>query len=275
MISQPFKIVFACNDAYFDGLYLSILSIVRRCKHPINFYLLTANYTELNKKYKNLSSKNSKKILAMIKRFNKMNNFIVIDCTKKAKHYLLSEKNVNRKHFSPYTNLRLLIHLFPFFDEKVLYLDTDIMACGNVSKVFDVKVGDNEIVVCHNWWLRNTIAKGTFNAGVILFNMKKIRQTKLLDKAINLFNSKRMAWADQTAIVKAATKVKFFPKDEYRFNRQSERIHKGDILKHFCNRPGGWPFWNNIKQWDIKNVHKHLKIFEFDEDYEYWLKNKR
>lgn len=271
------KIVFACNDGYFDGLFLSILSIVRRCKEPISFYLLTADYTELNPKYTMLSKEHSDILTKLVKEYNKDNIFEIIDCTNDAKKYLLSSVNVNRKHFSPYTNLRLLIHLYPQFTGKTIYLDTDIMACGDISTLNNVDIKDNEIAVCHNWWGRHTIAKGTFNAGVILFNMSVIRQTKLLDKAIEIFNKKKMAWADQTSIVESVTKLMFFPQDEYRFNRQSEKVHEGDIIKHFCNRPRGWPFWNNIKQWDVKNVHKHLKVFCFDEDYKIWeeWKNKR
>lgn len=269
------KIVYACNDEYFDGLYLSILSIIRRCKKKIDFFLLTGNFTEYNSKYTALSQKHSSEISSLLKKINNDSTFTVIDCTNYAKKYLTLKKNVNRKHFSPYSNLRLLLHLFPTFKGKVLYLDTDIMACGNIEDIFSIKCDDPEILVCHNWWLRNTIARNSFNAGVILFNMDKIRETRLLEKSISIFNSKKMAWADQTALVKSATKIMFFPGDEYRFNRQSEKIHQGDVLKHFCNRPRGWPFWSNIKQWDIKNVHKHLKIHEFDEDYAIWKKRNK
>lgn len=267
------KIVFACNDSYFDGLYLSILSIVRRCKKDIEFYLLTADYSELDGSYKVLSSEHTKILSDLVKQYNQNNSFTVIDCTKEAKTKLVNYKNI-RKHFSPYANLRLLIHLFHCFTDKVIYLDTDIMACGDIQELYNIDIKDYEMAVCHNWWLRHTFAKGTFNSGVIVFNMEQIRKTKLLEKAIDYFNKIKMAWADQTAMVKAATKICYFPGDEYRFNRQSEKVHEGDILKHFCNRPWGWPFWNNIKQWDIKNVHKHLKIFVFDEDYKIYLVEK-
>lgn len=269
------KIVFACNDGYFDGLYLSILSIVRRCKKPIQFNLLCADYTELNPKYAMLTIKHRNDLVALVKKYNKSNTFNVIDCTKVAKKHLTLKQNINNKHFSPYASLRLIINKFDVFNDKVLYLDSDTMACGDISKAFEFDLGQNEMCVCHNWWGRRTFAKQSFNSGVILFNMPICHKTHLFDKAIKIFNTKIMTWPDQTAIVKSATKVMFFPADEYRFNRQSEKVHKGDIIKHFCNRPGGWPIWNNIKQWDVKNVHKHLKVFCFDEDYKIWEEYKK
>lgn len=268
------KIVYTCNDKYFDGLYLSILSIVRRCNKPIDFYLMTADYSELSPNYTPFSKEHAKILSSLVKKYNKNSSFTVIDCTKEAKTHLVNQKNI-RKHFSPYANIRLLMHLFPCFKGKVIYLDTDVMACGNIQELYDIDIKGKEMAACHNWWLRNTLAKGTFNSGVMLLNMDVIRKTKLLDKAIKWFNTVRNRFADQMALVNNVTKFMYFPGDQFRFNRQSEKVRPGDVIKHFCNRPLGWPFWNNIKQWDVKNVHKHLKVFEFDEDYKIWQEEKR
>lgn len=267
------KIVYSCDDAYFDCLYLSILSIVRRCDSVINFYVLSGNFVSKNKTYNLISRKHLSILKKLVKKYNRKSGVEIVDCTYLANKHLKNKRNI-KKHFSPYANLRLLLHLFPFLKGKVIYLDTDTMACGNIKKLYNVNVKNYEVAVCHNWWLRNTVAKKSFNSGVILFNMEEIRKNNVLDKALQLFNNRKMMWADQTSLVNSITKLKFFPNDEYRFNRQSEKIKNGDVIKHFCNRPWGWPFWSNIKQCDIKNVHRHLKIFIFDEDYKIWLKEK-
>ncbi len=267
------KIVYACNDGYFDGLYLSILSIVRRCSKPIQFYLLTADFENLGRRYTKMTKNHGHIIDELVKKYNSKSKFEIIDCTKQAKKYLTTVKNVATK-FTPYACLRLLINRFNQLSGKVLYLDSDTMACGNIDKLFNINVDGLEFRACHNWWFRNTLTKNTFNDGVILFNVDVCKKTKLFDKAITGLNSHNYKWADQTALNKAALKFRYFPGDDFRYNRQSEKIYDGDIIKHFCNRWRGWPIWDKIKQWDIKNVHKHLKIFIFDEDYKIWLTEK-
>lgn len=267
------KIVYACNDGYFDGLYLSILSVVRRTKEPIAFYLLSADFVNLEKKYLKMTKEHGKVLSDLVKQYNHKSTFTIIDCTKEAEKDLTTVANVAKK-FTPYTCLRLLIDQFPQLSGKVLYLDSDTMACGDIKELYDHNVNNCEMMVCHNWWFRNTFTKNSFNAGVILFNIDKCKETNLFKKSIHLLNTHKYKWADQTALNNAATSIKYFPGDEFRFNRQSEKIYKNDIIKHFCNRWRGWPFWDKIKQWDIKNVHNHLKIFIFDEDYKIWTQYK-
>ncbi|MCQ2748137.1 MAG: hypothetical protein MJ223_02675 [Mycoplasmoidaceae bacterium] len=48
-------IVYCCNDKVFDGLYLSILSILRRTSQNINFYVITGNLLEIKDTYLALS----------------------------------------------------------------------------------------------------------------------------------------------------------------------------------------------------------------------------
>ncbi|XQP55688.1 MAG: glycosyltransferase family 8 protein [Mycoplasmoidaceae bacterium] len=265
------KIVYACNDGYFDGLYLSILSIVRRTRQPISFYLLSGDFTDLDKKYTILSNKHSKIINDLVKEYNSKSSFEVLDCTDLANKYIHVKHN---KHFSPYANLRLLMHFLKPLTDKLIYLDSDVMVCGDINELYNINVDGYELAACHNWWFRHTLTKNTFNSGVLLINMDECKKTDYFNKALALLNSHSYKWADQTALNKAATKMKYFPGNDYRFNRQSEKIHKGDVIKHFCNRWRGWPFWCNIKQWDVKNVHKHLKIFIFDEDYKIWKESK-
>ncbi|MCQ2956663.1 MAG: hypothetical protein MJ233_02160 [Mycoplasmoidaceae bacterium] len=144
------KIVYACNDGYFDGLYLSILSIVRRCTKPIQFYLLTADFESVGKKYTKMTKSHGKIIDMMVKKYNLKSSFKIIDCTKQAQKYLTTVENVATK-FTPYTCLRLLIDKFNQLSGKVLYLDSDTMACGDISKLYNIDVKDLEFRASHNW----------------------------------------------------------------------------------------------------------------------------
>lgn len=118
---QNFKIVYSCNDAMFEPVYLSILSIVKRTKSNISFYLLTADLSSINPLYKPFTEKHQNIIDKMVKIFNKNNRFVVIDTTKSVQKFY--NETVKKDHYaSPYVLLRTLLFDFKVFnDGKVLY----------------------------------------------------------------------------------------------------------------------------------------------------------
>lgn len=267
------KIVYAANDKMFDCIYLSVLSILRRSKETISFYLLSANFTELKPTYTIMTDEHVKVLNELAKSYNPKNSFTLINCRKEYDQYLKGNKN-EKTHYSPYTCLRLLIDCYPCFEDKVIYLDADTMASGDINEFSKVELGDNEFAVAHDCLGRYWIRRDCFNAGVVYFNLSVARKNDFLAKARkNLFN-KRMYFPDQSAMNLAATKFIFFPGNEYRFNQQKAKIEPDTIIKHFCARIKWWPFHNNVKQWDIKNVHRYLHIHAFDEDYAIYLKMK-
>jgi len=255
-----------------DGLYLSILSITRRTKEPIQFYVMSADFTLVNANFQKFSQKNEAIIKNMVKRYNQDSDFNVIDCTNLYNELLANSKNKKTK-YSPYASFRLLLDKITQLNGKIIYLDSDTMAYGDIKELYDIDLQDAEFAVSHDRLGRYWIRKDYFNSGVMLFNIDKIRETKLFEKARVLYLNQKYMFPDQTALYKSVTKYIFFP-NEYRFNNQSTHIQPDTIIKHFCGRVLGWPLWYNIKQWDIKNVHRHLKIHEFDEDFDIYLKDK-
>ena len=58
---------------------------------------------------------------------------------------------------------------------------------------------------------------------MLLFNMKKIKETKLLEKAIDKIKTKKMLFADQDAVFWSTTKKKLLPRiynEQSRFNNK-------------------------------------------------------
>ena len=111
------------------------------------------------------------------------------------------------------------------------------------------------------------------NAGMLLLNMKKIKETKLLEKARNLIRNKKMIFADQDAVYHSTTKKLLLPR---KYNEQSKFNRKDTVICHFCKRlmflP--YPHTENYKQWQIEEIHKELKCYSFDEDLEEYTKMK-
>jgi lipopolysaccharide biosynthesis glycosyltransferase len=106
------------------------------------------------------------------------------------------------------------------------------------------------------------------NAGVLLFNMKKIKETGLLRKARELIKTKKLTLADQSAIIRSTTKKKMLPQ---KFNDQ-KFLWKHTVVRHFSKRLFWLPYPHtaNIKQWNVSLVHKVFGYYCFDDIlYEY------
>lgn len=108
------------------------------------------------------------------------------------------------------------------------------------------------------------------NAGMLLFNMKKVKETGLLDKARQKIRKHKMLFADQDAIFWSTTKKKILPRI---YNEQSKFNKKDTIICHFCKRLMWLPYphTENFKQWNIKEVHSVLKCHTFDKDLEQYI----
>ena len=103
--------------------------------------------------------------------------------------------------------------------------------------------------------------------------MKKIAETGLLKKARERIKTKKMLFADQSAIFWSTTKKKLVPR---KFNEQSKFNRKDTVVCHFCKRLmfRPYPHTENFKQWRINEVHKVLRCYAFDSDLEEYVKLK-
>ena len=82
-----------------------------------------------------------------------------------------------------------------------------------------------------------------------------------------------MLFADQDAIFWSTTKKLILPRI---YNEQSKFNKKDTVICHFCKRlmflP--YPHTENYKQWNIKEVHKVLKCYYFDDDLNEYMRLK-
>ena len=174
---------------------------------------------------------------------------------------------------TPYTLLRLLADLVPNMPSKLLYLDIDMMIGDDIVKLYNIDVSDYEYAAVKEKYGSWLIRPDYINAGMLLLNMEKIKETGLLKKARNLIKTKKMLFADQDAIFRSTTNKLLLPRI---FNEQSKFNKKDTVVCHFCKRlmllP--YPHTENFKQWNVEEVHNILKCHAFDEDLEEYLKLK-
>ena len=165
--------------------------------------------------------------------------------------------------------LRLLAdHVEGMPEDKLLYLDIDLMFNDDIRKWYDVDITDYEYAAARDHYGKVFIRPNYINAGILLFNMKKIKETNLLGKARNLIKTKKMLFADQDAVFHSTTKKKMMPQN---YNDQ-KYMTKKTVVRHFCKTLKWFPYPRtvNIKPWRVSDLHKVFGCYEFDDVlYEY------
>ena len=264
------NILLCGNKKVFDGALTELISITNKTKETINCYILTMDLTRKNQEYMAIEDKQISFLEYVIKTKNEKNCVKKIDVTDLYEREFGYGKNENA-YCTPYTLLRLLVDLIPEIPDKILYLDIDMMANDDISKLYNIDISEYEYAAVKEKYGCWIIRPDYINAGMLLLNMKKIKETKLLEKARILIKNKKMLFADQDAIFWSTTKKKIVPRI---YNEQSKFNKKDTIICHFSKRLmfRPYPHTENIKQWQIKEVHDVLKCYAFDSDLEEYLK---
>lgn len=269
------NILFCGNEYVFDGILTCSLSIFKRSKteEPFTFYVYTMDVSHLKPNYTPISDELILYLDSVVKTYNPLNKVIKIDVTDLYNQEFKGSPNEGC-YCSPYTLIRLFADMVPDMPDKLLYLDVDIMFNRDIELLYNIDISDYEYAAARDHYGKFLIKPNYINAGVILFNLKKCKETNLLAKARNLIKTKKLVFADQSAIIRSTTKKKMLPQ---KFNDQ-KFLHKHTVVRHFSKRLFWFPYphTDNIKQWHVSRVHKVFRYYQFDDVlYEYvYLKNK-
>lgn len=264
------NILLCGNQKVFDGALTELISITNKTQEAVNCYIFTMDLTRVKEDYIAIQDEQIEFLNKVVKSKNEKNQVIKIDVTDLYEKEFGNCKNENA-YCTPYTLLRLLADLMPNIPDKLLYLDIDMMARGDIAELYNIDISKYEYAAVREKYGSKIIATDYINAGMLLLNMKKIKETKLLEKARQKIREKKMIFADQDAIYWSTTKKLIVHR---KFNEQSKFNRKDTIICHFCKRLmlKPYPHTENYKQWNIKEVHEVLKCHTFDEDLEEYSK---
>ncbi len=258
------NVLFGGNYKVFDGILLCLLSMTKHCKQPLNVFVLTANVCELNPHFLPINQKQIIILEKILKSQNENSKIKLIHLDKSFNDWILSSSN-KLNTYTPFAFLRLFADKITDLPDKIIYLDTDIMLNGNIKELFDIDLKNFELAVVHDRYGRIFIKPNYFNSGMLLMNLKKIRETALLDKVRDFCSKKKMAFPDQSALNKLCKKKIYLPR---RFNEQG-KLKNNTVVQHFSKRIVWLPFFHtiNIKPWQKNLVQEKYKINTYDDIY--------
>lgn len=265
-------ILFCGNNKVFDGVLTAGLSIVRRLEkpRPLRLHIFTMELTRVSPDYLPMTERHARIIENALRRHNPDTTVKLYDVTEQYERHL--RENANEGCYcSPYTLLRLLADLYPL-PEKLLYLDADVMACRDIGLLYDLDVSRVEYAGAPDHYGKFLIHPGYINAGVLLFNMRLCRETGLFEKARDLIRTKKLVFADQSALARSATLRRVLSQ---RFNDQ-KFLYKNTVIRHFSKRLfyTPYPHTENIKQWQVEKLRQKFGYTCFDDILDEYLKIK-
>lgn len=235
------NIAFCINDTYADKVAVVMTSVLEN--HPdtqIHFYIFSSDLSDEN-------------LLMLQKLQTKYKNFTVqkVDIPQQ----LFSNLPLTIEYIPIETYYRYLIaDLLPSLD-KILYLDADLVVDKNISDFYNIDLGNYYLAGAEGLYVTESGHKPNIgltdndtyiNAGVLLINLKQLRQnklgTKLLEATKELQN--KIKYQDQD-IINIVCKGKIFIVDSiYNFTqhnilREKNKIKSARII-HYTGRKKPW-----------------------------------
>ena len=195
------------DEKFAQHACVTIYSALKNSKHPLNFYLL----------HSKLQLKTRNKIESLIKRYNSFVNWIEV-----------SDLDIFSGYLSVATYYRLILANRCDVD-RIIYLDSDILVCEDLAELFDTDMGDSPVAAVRDFTVNDLLnkfvrldlggrrilpsdyffgnlkftpeqMKNYFNAGVLLFDLRKLRDMDFCTKALDMLKNKRFAFMDQDCL---------------------------------------------------------------------------
>ena len=149
-----------------------------------------------------------------------------------------------------------LAYVFPDYD-KILSLDVDTIANKDCSEIWDIDLDGYYFAACKEPHRSKNGLLYT-NAGVTLFNLKKLREDKKVDEVIHCLNVQYMRWVDQDAMNYLCQGHILELKSDYNVNNFTIPTGNPKIL-HFAGE----------KNWQDKyEIVKRYREISFEDIYE-------
>ncbi|MCD8326951.1 MAG: hypothetical protein LUC90_09835 [Lachnospiraceae bacterium] len=268
-----------CGDRNIeDGLMISVLSLLRNVEEELNILVLTLSLSQEETGSRDIYPVTEKIIQYLDRRVKEQNDqsrVRLIDATERFKKQMPTANMATR--FTPCCMLRLFADQIPEIPDRILYLDNDVVCRRNPGDFYHQDMESWELAgvldYYGKWFFRRNLFRMDYlNSGVLLLNMKKIRQTGLFERCRVLCREKKMFMPDQSAINKLA-EAKKICRGKYNDQRH---LHEDTVLQHFSTTFRFFPKIRTltVKPWEVERMHSVLKLTEYDDLLEEYIREK-
>lgn len=244
MSKETINIVLASDENYAQPLGVALYSALDNFssdKYDIAITILDGG----------ISDESKEKIEAIAKTYNKPLSFVRIT-NETFKDFPLMQ------HYSIAIYYRLIIPtLFPNEVEKVLYIDADTLVLGNISPLYETNIENYYLGAVKDFisdvHLKNATASfykkisKMFNSGVLLLNLKKIRQDNFTEKTFQFIeqHSHELVFPDQDAlnIVSGTTWLELDKIWNMQMDISQQKTIPEPKILHYTNSYKPWHKW--------------------------------
>ena len=299
MNNKEINIALAINNQYVGQVSALIMSIHKNLKE--------GRFVRINILHSTVTEQHQDIMKNMVKDFDNISELNFIDMKQFTSNEYLDKymyKSKDYNYISPETLYRLFIpDIFPQYD-KILYLDSDMIVCDNLTDLYEtditkvyvaaIKVSnkflEGEIIFNNKkLYIKDYIKNNLhidpatyFNAGVLLLNLNKLRQDNIQEKMFQLVTGETIfRFLDQDILNISFYKNSKLIDNQYNFKcRDYTTTHKVTIL-HFAGKNKPWNYFKQDeffeKYWDYfkltpfynkKEEQLYLKLTN-------WYKNKK
>ena len=278
-MNKEIPVFFGVDNGYIPFLSVALRSLIDNTSKE-NIYAIKILYTSV-------TDENKEKI----KKYEKENISIeFVDLNKQLEE--IKEKLYTRNYFSNTTYYRLFIpELYPEYD-KAVYIDSDTVCLSDIAELYNTDMGDNLIagipdgviqaIDIFKDYVERVVGvadyNNYFNAGVIVMNLKELRDYKFEEKFIYMLEKIKFEVAQDQDYLNRLCKgrVKIL---DYSWNRMPvmgktegkiNLIHYNLGAKpwYFDNVVYQEYFWEYAKKTEFYNEIKELGTKYTDEDKE-------
>ncbi len=252
------------------GLLIIALSFLKYNDSPVSIHFLTMDHSHANPRFVPPSDAQIDYVRKLLQQHNPASDIFVYDIGEEFRAAKWHRK-FNRSSYTPYALLRLFSDKLDLPD-KVLYLDTDTFILGDIKPLYETEMGDHEFAACYDQLGTFWINPNYQNSGVLLMNMKRIKETDLLHKCREYLKKHHPILADQSALNAMVLKKQFLPQI---YNEQ-KHSHDDTVIRHFSKTLRWIPFFHtlNVKPWDVDRIHKVDDYSRFQDVLEDFLSRK-
>lgn len=224
------------NDFTYKGIELVVYTLLTHNKH-CNIYICTMDVEVDNKNgvvqvFKSYTIEQQEYLKRLVRYIDSTSNICFIDAKQIYDKYLTPSVNETTP-FTPYAALRLAADvLFPNLNE-ILYLDADTAITGNIEGVYnDYAARDGNYSACV---LQDACGfDGEMVSGIILFNLRKIRETGFLKTARKNYCNNLYHYPDQMALRDAGEPLQF--PEYFGYCMKLEERSELPLIVHFTNQ---------------------------------------